>query len=83
MTIEEKLNSMLVENGMFDSQAAAVIERVKADEANEPMASRWKDDISDYPPQLLAVLWLTVRRIALAYIEETCPLVWFKPMFEV
>jgi hypothetical protein len=82
MTFKDKAQQMLTECGMFDNQADAVIERVIAAPENEAMRGRWNDDTEGYPPVMFNVLWLTVKRHALEYIEETCPQAWFKPMFE-
>ena len=81
MTIEDKIREMLVEHGMFENDAAAVVETMKADEANEPMAHRWNDNIEDYPPSILVVLWMEARNVALEYIDANCPKAWFRPMF--
>lgn len=81
MTFRESAISFLTDNGMFDSQAIQVLERVKADPANAAMAQRWNDDISEYPPQMQVLVRTAARRAALAYIDETCPQAWFRPMF--
>jgi hypothetical protein len=82
MTIKEKLIEMLTSQGMFESQATEVFERMKADEANAAMQGRWHDSFEDYPPAMLNIMWVSAKRTALAYIEETCPQAWFKPLFE-
>lgn len=81
MTLEEKLRQLLVEHGLFESQADAVIQSVKADDANEAMLGRWGDAVDDYPPQMLAMLWLSTKRHALSYIDANLPLAWFRPLF--
>lgn len=81
MTIEETLVEMLVDCGMFDSDAKAVMERVKADKGNEAMSMRWRDGIEGYPEQLLAVLWLSTKRHAVEWIDDNIPLAWYRPMF--
>jgi hypothetical protein len=82
MTFRDKAKQMLTERGMFDNQAEAVMDRVIAAPENKAMQGRWNDDTSGYPPPMVNVLWFTVKRHALEYIEETCPEAWFKPMFE-
>ena len=81
MTIEEKLVEMLIENGMFDTQAKEVMELIKSDEANETMQGRWRDAPGDYPEVMLAVLWLSTRIKALEWIDENVPQAWYRPMF--
>ena len=88
MTIRETLHAKLVEHGMFDEDADAVLKALEADPTNEPMYNRytrqdrWAEEVSGYPPPLLAVLWLKVRHGALAYIKRECPEAWFRPLFE-
>ena len=81
MTFEDKIKSMLFERGMFENDAAAVIEMMKADEIHESMAHRWNDNTEDYPQSLLSVLWHSAKDTALKYIDANCPLAWFRPMF--
>ena len=81
MTIEDKIREMLVERGMFDSQAVEVVEAMKVDKINEPMEHRWMDEADDYPPQMLTILWIGAKHQALKYIDANCPKAWFRPMF--
>lgn len=81
MTIKEKIIEFLTSNGMFDDQAAATFELVKNDPANKAMSGRWNEDVSAYPLQMLPIIQMSARRSALAYIDEHCPLAWFRPMF--
>ena len=81
MTFEDKIKEMLVEHGMFENDAAAIVETMKADEVNEPMAHRWNDSVEDYPQSVLIILWASARATALEYIDANCPKAWFRPMF--
>ena len=81
MTIEEKIEKWLFNSGMFEDQAKAVMEMVKADKANEAMEGRWGDSAEGYPDVLFSVLLMSVRDAALEYIDANCPLAWFRPMF--
>jgi len=80
-TIRQRLETMLVERGMFPLQAQAVMDAVIADPASEPMNGRWTDTSSGYPTSLLAVIWISVERHTLAWIDANLPLAWFRPMF--
>lgn len=82
MTIEEKLVEMLYESGLFKNQAVEIVERAKANVVNESMQNRWQDQAEGYPPQLLAVLWVSVKDHALEWIDENCPQAWFRPLFD-
>ena len=83
MTIREKLTKMLTENGMFDSQAEEVMKLA------EPRIKELVDDYDldlnrssdEYPTPIYAVLFLSIKPIALEWIEKNIPLAWYKPMF--
>ena len=81
-TIQEEIKTKLVDNGMFEDQADAVISAMKADESNEAMSNRWQDNPSGYPPQFLAALWFSAKGYAREYIIKNCPNAWFRPCFE-
>ena len=82
MTFETKLISMLVERGFFDNDAKQVMEEVKAHKTSESMTGRWDDDMEGYPPQMLAVLWVSAEISALDWIKANKPKAWFRPLFE-
>jgi len=82
MTFKDKAKEMLTERGLSEDEAEAVIEKVVAAPETAAMQGRWDSHIEGYPPQVVNVLWVTVKTHALEYIEATCPLAWFKPMFE-
>ena len=68
MTVEEKLK-----RGMFEHQCDAVMEKVKADKANESMKGRWAEPTEAYPTSLYHILWIVVKNSAREYVEENCP----------
>jgi len=36
----------------------------------------------EYPDTIYSLLWMsTIRETVLAYLEEKCPMAWFKPMY--
>lgn len=82
-TTREKLESMLVQNGMFESQAKKVMDIAI------PELQKLVDDYditfdspSDHYPTLISsVLFIAIKPIALKWIEENAPQAWFKPMF--
>jgi len=80
MTIEAKMRSMLEERCMFPQDAATVLESVKRETAD--MKGRWNDDITGYLIQMGAVLYVIVRRAALAWIDQNCPNAWYRSMFD-
>ena len=85
MTIREYLEGKLVERGLFEDQAHEVMNRVIAEDANSKtgpiMGNRWQDVAEGYPPQLFAVLWISVKQHTLAWIDESKPHAWYRPLF--
>jgi hypothetical protein len=74
---------MLVENGMFESQAEKVVD-IAIPELNKLVDSyqiTFDRPADEYPSSLYAVLFIAIKPIALKWIEENLPQVWFKPMF--
>jgi len=76
------LSALEFAKGIFENQADDVLVRVQADEAHEAMLDRWGEPADNYPEQLYLVLWIAVKDVALAWIDENCPRAWFRPMFE-
>lgn len=70
---------MLVGNGLFEREADAVMEALIA--GSSP-AIRWQDDVSGYPPSVIAVLWISARRKAVEYIDANCPRHWARPLLD-
>jgi hypothetical protein len=81
MTFEDKIKAMLVEHGMWDDQAEAVVEMLKADEINKSMVHRWNDDVEGYPLSVLTILWMKAKHAAIEYIDTNCPEAFFRSMF--
>ncbi len=80
-SIESVITAQLVNNGLFPAPAAAVMEAVKADPANEVMIGRWTDDVEGYPPQIMAAAWYSAKHYALVWIDANCPKACFRPIF--
>ncbi len=83
MTIKQKLTALLVEHGLFESQATAVMESVIARdiEFKGGMHERWHHDISGYDSNMILVLWIGVRAAAVTWIDKYKPLHWARGMF--
>jgi hypothetical protein len=71
----------LVSHGMFEEQANKVLDRCRQDEILKPMGGRWNDTVDGYPPQMKAVVLLSVRKVAVDWIDENIPMAWFRGMF--
>jgi len=73
MTIQETIHKMLCNHGIWDNEAAAIIEQAKADKTLEAMQNRWNDDAKGYPKSVLVITWIAVKRIAVEWLQEHKP----------
>ena len=83
MTVREKLESMLVANGMFEGQAAEVIELSipKIKELVDDYTIKFESPSNQYPDIFYNVWYMTIKPIALKWIDEKKHKAWFRPMF--
>lgn len=85
MTTKEKLESMLVATGMFESQAKEVI-GLAIPELNKQSPGgykiTWDLPASGYPDMLYNLWFITVKKVALPWIDKNCPNAWFRPVFD-
>jgi len=84
MNTREKFESMLVANGMFESQAKQVMDIAipKLDSMISDYKFTWDRPAEEYPEVIYNVVYMSLKPIALKWIEENAPRAWFKPMFE-
>ena len=83
MTVREKSQGMLVNKGMFETQAKEVMDIA------EPELNKLVNDYKitfdrpadEYPSVIYTILFMAIRPIALKWIEENIPMAWYKPMF--
>ncbi|HUV95763.1 MAG TPA: hypothetical protein VMX14_13190 [Anaerolineae bacterium] len=81
MTIEQAIKNWLCSQGMSNSQAAAVIEMMKADEDNKSMQNRWDTMVEDYTDIVMIILLDSAKQTALEYIDANCPRAFFRSLF--
>ena len=83
MTVREKLESMLVANGMFESQAKEVMELAipRLNELAGDYVITFDSPSEDYPSMLYNVWYISVKPIALKWIDDNKPLAWYREMF--
>jgi hypothetical protein len=83
MTVREKLELMLVEKGMFLTQAKEVIELSipKLNELSGDYTITFDSPSNEYPNMLYSVWYLTIKPIALKWINDNIPQAWYKEMF--
>lgn len=81
MTLEERMIQELVERGLFDDQAQAILEIYKGD-LGEVMAGRWNDSVEWYSKNMVKGLWVGVKIVAREWIAENLPRALFAPLFD-
>lgn len=84
MTTVEQLENMLINRGMFESQAKEVM-KIAISELNkltEDYKITFDRPANEYPEAIYTILFLAIKPIALKWIEENIPQAWFKPMFQ-
>ena len=81
MTMKDKMKALLMQNGMFESEAEQVMEMAKNDTCLTDMKNRWNDDIEGYPPPLLKVVWFGVKKNALLWIDANIPQAYYRNFF--
>lgn len=84
MTTKEKFAQMLMDRGMFESQANAVMDIFvpEFDAVNAGYRVTWERPASEYPDAFYAVGFFTLKRAALQWIDENLPQAWFRALFE-
>lgn len=71
MTIAQKLEEELTARLLWPDEIKTIMERVKA--KTPAMEHRWNDVVEGYPPEMMAVLWLSTKTEAVAWIDECKP----------
>jgi hypothetical protein len=80
-TINQKLNSLLQENGLWPKDAENVLELFKKEDNIKSLNIHWNDDTSGYPTVFLSSIWYALRRFTLSWIEKNQPDAWYKQIF--
>lgn len=83
MTVRGKLESMLVANGMFENQAKEVIELSipKLYELADDYTITFESPSNQYPDMIYNLWYMTIKPIALKWIDDNKPMAWFRDMF--
>ena len=76
MNIEDTLKRELIDHGLWEKEADAILEEAKADPANELMKDRWTDDAEGYPRPLLGILWIGIKSKAVDWLKANKPDHW-------
>jgi hypothetical protein len=83
MTVKEKLTNMLIERGMFLPQANEVMELAvpKLNDLVEDYSVSLNSNSTDYPQVIYNVLFMSIRPVALKWIDDNLPQAWYRDMF--
>ena len=81
MTTREKFEKMLTDRGMWPKEATAVMDLAIIEIDGDECGIKWGAPAGDYPNTIYAVLYLTIRPIALKYIDDTIPKAFYRSMF--
>lgn len=79
MTVEQFIYDYLFGFGILDKDVKAIIEEAKKSELLNDL--HWSDPKEGYPDVLFPTVILTIREIALKYIDEHMPKAWYRPFF--
>lgn len=85
MTTREKFEKMLVDMGVFESQASAIMDLAMPkfeDIMPGGYQVTWNRPAEEYPEAIYNVGFsLVVKKTALEWIDANIPQAWFRPMF--
>ena len=79
MNIEEWLTQELTTRGLWEDQAAAILDIVKADKSTRGV--RWNELVEGYPDAFRDTLLMFVVSEAVAWIDMYYPRAWFRSVF--
>lgn len=84
MNTREKFESMLIENGMFENQAKEVMDVAipVLDNMVSDYKFTWDRPAEEYPDVIYNICFMSIKPIALEWIEKNAPMAWYKPMFQ-
>ncbi len=81
-TLKQQCLSYLVSNGMSDNEAENLFNLFIDKDFNEAMKNRWDEPSENYPPVILKISLISLRRFAFEWISENNPMAWYKSMFQ-
>lgn len=83
MTFEQSIETHLTSNGLFPTQARAIIDEIKnsTDEHAKSVAEMFPQDVDGYPEIMRTVIMISVNSLALEWLNKNAPQHWARPMF--
>jgi len=84
MTVQEKLEQMLIDSGMFPTQAKEVMILAipELNDLVEDYSITFDRPSDEYPEVIYGVLFISIKPIALQWLEDNIPMAWYKPIFQ-
>lgn len=73
MTIRIKLETALVNHGLWPEEATTVIQTLESDENFQMMKGRYDEDETAYPPALFATILFVAKNKAVEWIDTNNP----------
>lgn len=70
-TLRDQLVLRLVNSGLWPDEANEIMDIISADPAHNDV--KFSSAVGDYPPQLVAVLWLITEQTAIVWIDKNKP----------
>ncbi len=82
MTVRKKFETILTSRGMWPEQARETMDiAIPVIDGKDDYKITWNRPSNEYPNELYAVLFLTIRPIALQYIDDNMLDAFFRDMF--
>lgn len=84
MNTRQKFEKMLFERGMFEDQAKEVMDlAIPVCDSQVPYYKiTWDRPADEYPEPFYSIVFLSIKPVALKYIEDNIPNAWFKAIFQ-
>lgn len=80
-TTRQRCLAILTNKGMFDREAEAVLAKAMPKIEVGGYQMTWERPASEYPDALYAVIGMILNNTALEWIDENCPMAWYRPLF--
>lgn len=82
MNFFETMKARLVEDGLHEPQADAIMKIVFEDKVEfRDMNGRWGDNVDGYDPGFSNIIYALIRPVAYKWICENAPGAWFRVIF--
>lgn len=83
LTTREKLEYMLTQRGMYESQASKVMDMAipELNKLSDDYKITFDRPADEYPAVIYDLLFISIKPIALNWIDKNIPQAWFREMF--